>query len=122
MKYETLEKLSKGGYNGPMKKTAPILIELRKGLEAAYGDKLARLVLYGSRARGDSGAGSDWDVAVFLKSFDGLLVELDRITDITTSILENTGELIAPQAFLAEEYNSQKIPLMYEIRREGVEI
>jgi len=97
-------------------------MELRNGLAAIYGDKLARLVLYGSRARGDYDARSDWDVAVFLRSFDGLLVELDRVTDVTTKILEDTGELISPQIFLVEEYASQEIPLMYAIRREGIEI
>jgi predicted nucleotidyltransferase len=35
-------------------------------IETIYGDRLARVVLYGSRARGDAHPDSDYDVAVFI--------------------------------------------------------
>ncbi len=40
-----------------------ILIELRHRLELLYGDRLVKVVLFGSRARGDAGLDSDIDVA-----------------------------------------------------------
>ena len=33
-----------------------------------YGDRLERVVLYGSRARGDAREDFDYDVAVFLRN------------------------------------------------------
>ncbi len=51
-----------------MLKTAPsdpVLARLRTALAEAYGDRLWRAVLFGSRARGDAEADSDYDVAVF---------------------------------------------------------
>jgi predicted nucleotidyltransferase len=33
-----------------------------------YGDRIERVVLFGSRARGDAQENSDYDVAVFLRS------------------------------------------------------
>jgi len=45
----------------------PILEELKTGLSALYGDRLDRVILYGSRARGDARPDSDIDVLVLLK-------------------------------------------------------
>jgi predicted nucleotidyltransferase len=44
-----------------------ILGELRRRLTAIYGDRLAKMVLYGSQARGDAGPDSDIDVMVVLR-------------------------------------------------------
>ena len=44
----------------------PVLVRFRKALDEMYGDRLDRVVLFGSRARGDAHAESDYDVAVFL--------------------------------------------------------
>lgn len=44
-----------------------IMKELRRRLEAIYGERLMRLSLYGSQARGDSVPGSDIDVLVVLQ-------------------------------------------------------
>jgi predicted nucleotidyltransferase len=43
------------------------LDEVRKRLTELYGDRLVRLVLYGSQARGDAHPESDVDVLVVLK-------------------------------------------------------
>ena len=45
----------------------PILKRFRAALDALYGDRIERVVLFGSRARGDTREDSDYDVAVFLK-------------------------------------------------------
>jgi hypothetical protein len=47
------------------------LVRFRRAVEAAFGDKVERVVLFGSRARGDARPDSDWDVAVFLKEGAG---------------------------------------------------
>lgn len=45
----------------------PILTRFRATLAEVYGDRLERVVLYGSRARGDHRPDSDYDIAVFIK-------------------------------------------------------
>jgi uncharacterized protein len=87
-----------------------------------YGDRLERVVLFGSRARGDAHPGSDYDVAVFLHDMDDRdrLREMDRITDITTAILYDTGELIEALPYSAATYSDPRMPLMYAIRTEGI--
>jgi len=37
----------------------PVLVRFRKALDELYGDRLERVVLFGSRARGDARPGSD---------------------------------------------------------------
>ncbi|MGD0900866.1 MAG: nucleotidyltransferase domain-containing protein, partial [Thermoguttaceae bacterium] len=44
-----------------------ILTELGDDLRSLYGDRLVRLVLFGSHARGDAVPGSDIDVLVVLR-------------------------------------------------------
>ena len=45
----------------------PILTRFRAALDALYGSRLERVVLFGSRARGEARQDSDYDVAVFLR-------------------------------------------------------
>src|SRR3982750_1282371 len=51
----------------PALATDPILKRFRAALDESYGDRLERVVLFGSRARGDAGEDSHYDIAVFLK-------------------------------------------------------
>jgi predicted nucleotidyltransferase len=51
----------------PNPKADPILSRFRAALDQIYGDRLERVVLYGSRARGDERPDSDYDIAVFIK-------------------------------------------------------
>jgi predicted nucleotidyltransferase len=98
---------------------APILTRFRAALDAAYGARLERAVLYGSRARGDAGAESDYDVAVFLRDMPDRAAELNRLADLGTELLYDTGALIHALPYLAAAYHDPRMPLMHEIRRDG---
>jgi predicted nucleotidyltransferase len=100
----------------------PILTRFRAALDEAYGPRLERVVLYGSRARGDAGADSDYDIAVFLRDMPDRAVELKRLADLGADILYDTGELVHALPYLAGTYNDPSMPLMHEIRREGLDL
>ena len=100
----------------------PILRRFRAAVSKIYGDRVARVVLYGSRARGDAQPDSDYDVAVFLHDMPDRFAEMDRLADLSTAILGETGEFIHVMPYRADAYNDQRMPLMHEIRSEGVEL
>jgi len=105
----------------------PILKRFRAALDETYGDRLERVVLFGSRARGDAAEDSDYDVAVFLNDLkEGDLAnrwrELDRLADLRSEILSDTDAFIDVLPYPAGFYNDARMPLMYAIRAEGVDL
>jgi predicted nucleotidyltransferase len=69
----------------------PILRRICTSLRVIYGDRIERLVLFGSRARGDAHADSDYDIAVFLKDLTDRWREFHRLADLRTEILAETA-------------------------------
>lgn len=100
----------------------PLLKRFRATLSELYGERLERVMLYGSRARGDAREDSDYDVAVFLHDMPDRIAELYRLADLGTAILEETGELIHAMAYPAGFYDDPRMPLMYAIRKEGIDL
>jgi predicted nucleotidyltransferase len=104
----------------------PILKRFRAALDEMYGERLERVMLFGSRARGDARPDSDYDVAVFLKDLKaGDLAnrwrELDRLADLRSKILYETDVFIDAKAYHAAAYRD-RTSLMREIRRDGVDL
>src|SRR5882672_882484 len=100
----------------------PTLVRFRAALAEVYGQRLERVVLYGSRARGDARPDSDYDVAVFLRDMPDRIAELYRLADLSTAILENGGDFIHAMPYPAGFYNDERMPLMYAIRAEGIDL
>jgi len=103
------------------KRDSPILAKFRMALASMYGERLERLVLYGSQARGDAGKDSDYDVAVFLKDLTDRMAESKRIALVVSDILSETGLAIHAMPFPAGSYRERTM-LMHEIRREGLDL
>ncbi|WP_247872356.1 nucleotidyltransferase domain-containing protein [Azospirillum sp. TSO35-2] len=99
----------------------PILARFRADLDRAYGRRLEKVVLFGSRARGDARPDSDYDVAVFLKDLTDRWREADRIAGIASEVLDDTGAVIHAMPYRVDAY-VERTPLMHEIRREGREL
>jgi uncharacterized protein len=100
----------------------PILKRFRDAVSGIYGDRLARVVLFGSRARGDAEPDSDYDVAVFLRDMPDRFAEMNRLADLSTSFLDETGEFIHAMPYRAALYNDERMPLMHEIRADGIDL
>ena len=98
-----------------------MLARFRAALGDLYGERIERVVLYGSRARGDYRADSDYDVAVFLDGFESRWAEMNRLADLRLDMLDKTGAFFQPLPYRAGTW-ADRTPLMHEVRREGVEL
>ncbi len=99
----------------------PILVRFRAALDQLYGDRIERVVLFGSRARGDAQPDSDYDIAVFLRDLTDRWREAKRLSAIETDILAETGAFIHSMPYSTGSYR-RRTPLMHEIRRDGVDL
>jgi uncharacterized protein len=99
----------------------PILKRFRTALDEIYGDRLERVVLFGSRVRGDAHEDSDYDVAVFLRDLTDRFAEMDRLVDLGTDILDETGEFVHAMPYRAGSYE-ERTPVMLAILSEGVDL
>jgi uncharacterized protein len=100
----------------------PVLKRYRAALDAMYGSRIERVVLFGSRARGDATPDSDYDLAVFLCDMADRFAEMNRLADLSTDILDETGEFVHAMPYAAGSYDDERMPLMFEIRADGVDL
>lgn len=101
-------------------KLKTILAELRSRLEALYGDRLAKLILYGSQARGDAETDSDIDVLVVLRGTVNPGQEIERTGDIVSNVSLLNRVVVSCVFVSVERYRCEWTPLLANVRREGV--
>jgi predicted nucleotidyltransferase len=104
--------------DGPKTET---LRELKESLEALLGDRLVRMVLFGSLARGDYNDESDMDVAIIIRRLTRELKNqiLDKVAEVELNHLTPVSVLILSE----EEFNRLKKRerrIALDIEREGV--
>jgi uncharacterized protein (UPF0332 family)/predicted nucleotidyltransferase len=99
----------------------PVLRRFCAALEAIYGERIERIVLFGSRARGEAHRESDYDIAVFLRELTDWRAEQRRLMDLKLQLIDATGEDIQAIPFPAGSYGA-RTPLMHEIRLDGIDL
>jgi predicted nucleotidyltransferase len=94
--------------------------EFKRRAERALPGRLRKVLLYGSRARGESRPGSDWDVAVFIEGPVDL-EEARTLSYIGSDLFFDHGWDIHPVALPAARETEDSY-FLRSIRRDGIEV
>lgn len=94
--------------------------EFRAALERLYGQRLIKVILYGSWARNEATEDSDVDLLVVLEGDVQPGKEIGRMIDIITDINLKHNVLLSVYPASDRDYKSLKSPLLMNVRREGV--
>jgi predicted nucleotidyltransferase len=84
----------------------------------------AKIILYGSRARGEENKDSDWDLLILLNT-DKVTNEIERSISYPLYDLElEIGEVISPMIYSEKEWMSKYMvtPFYKNVMREGKQI
>ncbi|RPH96217.1 nucleotidyltransferase domain-containing protein [candidate division KSB1 bacterium] len=103
-------------------KLQKILADLRNSLTELYGERLERLVLFGSQARGDAESDSDIDVLVVLRGGVDAGAEIEKSGDIAACLSRDYDTVISLVFVSDRQYATRKSPLLLNVRREGIVI
>ena len=99
----------------------PVLMRFRAAMTEVYGARVERVVLFGSRARGDARPDSDYDVAVFIKDAGAFTDDSARLAAVSTDILFDMGAVISATPFPAGAYR-ERTGFMHELRKDGLDL
>lgn len=100
-----------------------ILIEFNNQVRKILGNRLKKVILYGSYARGDYNEKSDVDLMLLTDlTFEEIERYRDDISDIAFDIELETGIIISPVIKNIDNYNSRIniIPFYKNVQMEGV--
>jgi len=96
------------------------LDEAKTLLERVYGARLKDIILYGSHARGDAAEGSDIDLIVLLDDMDNPVSELQRCSKEIHQLDLLYDTLISIIPIDATQYETRRLPIILNAKREGI--
>ncbi|MBI5362666.1 MAG: nucleotidyltransferase domain-containing protein [Planctomycetes bacterium] len=105
-----------------MVRLPPPLDRIRPCLEREFGARLRGVVLFGSRARGDHRPDSDVDLLVLLEPPFSLAEDQDRTIHALYPLQLESDVLLHPLPVDSEDFESQRLALYREVRRDGVRL
>ena len=98
----------------------PLINQIKAHLVKEYGERIKKVILYGSYVRGETTRDSDIDILVLVDQSLNPFEVRESLSDLLFDILLEEGELVSvipvPEDFF-ESYNS---PFVLNVKKEGV--
>ena len=99
-----------------------LIQELRHKFEILYSDRLVKLILFGSQARGNSLDDSDIDVLVILKGEVSPGKEIARTSELRSELSLKYNTVISCIYISEDRYKHEESPLLLNVHREGIPV
>jgi predicted nucleotidyltransferase len=99
-----------------------ILKEVKENLKEIYGKSLKGIILYGSYARGEADEGSDIDLVILLENMDDPCTEIDKFSEGIGQIDLKYDTLISIIPINERDFKVRRLPLILNVKKEGIPI
>jgi type I restriction enzyme S subunit len=99
-----------------------IVLELTRGLESLYGERLRGVFVFGSYARDEAVEGSDLDVAVILDDFEDQWEEIQRTSHFSSELSLKYGLTIAIVQIREKDWVAPRNPFLATVRAEAISL
>ncbi|MCD4782291.1 MAG: nucleotidyltransferase domain-containing protein [Candidatus Eremiobacteraeota bacterium] len=105
--------------NERLKKT---LYRLKENFRRLYGDRLLKMILFGSHARNEANVGSDIDVLVVLRGDVDAGEEVSGTVDIVADLSLSENIVISCVFMGDQRFYKRNGPFLRNVRKEGITI
>ena len=93
---------------------------LRDSFKAIFGEQFDRMILFGSRARGDHREDSDVDILVVLKGEFNDLAVMEQTSEFIARLSLESDVLISRKFISSDKFQHGRSPFLQNVAKEGV--
>jgi predicted nucleotidyltransferase len=97
-----------------------LLAEFKSGLVDLYSNRLKGVYLFGSYARGDYHEDSDVDIMIVLDDYESYWDELVRSAELASNLSLEYDVTISRMIMTEEQWKRGELPVLMNIRAEGI--
>lgn len=98
-----------------------VIEDFKQTVSLLYGDRLDKVLLYGSRARGDNREDSDFDFIVLLNDFKiSSFQETERIISASSALLQKYNALITAKPVTLHRFTTDNSMFFKNVKQDAI--